>query len=111
MAYALGEDPRTLRFDRLPRASTRPVAGTPYSVIEIRRAIPLRPDLQYFVAESTSLAAGFGTPFDIDAPANAARIVSRTDNADGTETIVIRASAPLSASSHLFLRFSVNSTP
>ena len=111
MAYALGEDPRTLRFDRLPRASTRTVSGTPYPVIEIRRAIPLRPDLQYFVAESTNLSTGFGTPFDIDAPADAARIVSRSDNADGTETIVIRASAPISASADRFLRFSVNSTP
>ncbi len=111
MAYALGSDPAHFDFSRMPRASTRSVAGTPYEVIEIRRAIPLRADLQYLVAESTDLATGFGTPFDVDAPANAARVFSRTDNTDGTETIVIRASAPLSASTHHFLRFSLNYTP
>ena len=111
LAYALGEDPRTFRFDRLPRASIRTVSNVKYAVIEIRRALPLRPDLQYFVTESTGLAAGFATPFDLDAPANAARIVSRTNNGDGTKTVVVRGSAPMSANPHAFLRFSVQLTP
>ncbi len=112
LAYALGADPKNFPSGRLPRASTRTVgSGTTYSVMEIHRAIPLRPDLAYFVAESTNLTTGFGTPFDLDAAANASRILSRTDNADGTETIVVRASNPVSVTPQVFLRFSVNYTP
>ncbi len=33
--------------------------------------------------------------------------LSRTNNADGTETIVIRASAPLAPGVHRFLRFAL----
>lgn len=110
LAYALGADPKQFPTGRLPQASTRSIAGVPYGVTEIRRAIPLRPDLQYLVAEATNLTAGFGAAFDIDAPANSARVFSRTDNGDGTETIVIRASAPLSEGQR-FLRFALNYVP
>ena len=110
MSYALGTDPKQFPAGRLPKPVTVAVEGVPYLAIEIRRAFPLRPDLEYFVGESTGLTS-FGTPIDIDALANADRVVSRTNHGDGTETIVIRAAAPLSSEARRFLRFTVEYTP
>lgn len=110
MAYALGTDPKQFAAGRLPTPVTVAVGGVPYLAIEIRRAFPLRPDLDYFVGESTGLT-DFGTPINVDEPANAGRMVSRTDHGDGTETIVVRAATPRSAEARQFLRFTVEYTP
>ncbi len=110
MSYALGTDPKQFPAGRLPKPVSVTVQGTRYLAIEIRRAFPLRPDLDYFVGESTDLV-GFGTPIDIDDPANLDRIVSRTNHGDGTETVVVRAAAAASSEPRQFLRFSVDYTP
>ncbi|MBS0659435.1 MAG: hypothetical protein JSR82_14435 [Verrucomicrobia bacterium] len=111
LAYALGLDPKTATAADLPRAALRSVNGVPYPVLEIRRAVPRRPDLVYRVAETNDLAAGFGAAIDLDAPANAGRIVSLLDHGDGTQTVVVRATNPVASGPQTFLRFGVDYTP
>lgn len=107
LTYAVGGDPHFHPGVKLPRAATRSVSGTPYGVIEIQRPFPAPADVRYLVAESTDLPTGFGSPIDLDDSAHAARVLSRTAHGDGTETVVVRATAPLSSQPHLFLRLVV----
>lgn len=106
LEYALGTAPGNSSSRNLPVASTDQIMVSPsltpaaYQTISFTKRLGAT-DLTYKVQTSPEMSAW---------TANAV-LVSRTQNADGTETMVYRAPTPISGPNRLFMRVEVELTP
>ena len=103
--FALGGDPRRAGMDILPTRQVTEDGGSDYLELVVTRPVGLQ-GLSYIPQTDTTLTTW---PADSTGIVNASP--TPTDNGDGTETLVYRRAAAVSAHDKAFIRLRVQASP